>query len=77
MSEWISIDDGLPCGGQCVDVWASVIGGYGNGDQARVENCFLDYKNNYFWKWNDSVDEKIIMKGLNVTHWMPLPEAPK
>lgn len=76
MSDWINVNEWLPSGSECVDVWGEVKGGGEQGLQARIESCFFDVSRDSFWKWNDDFSEKIMIECFDVTHWMPLPEPP-
>ena len=63
--EWISVEEGLPE----VDKNVLVITAHGS---FKVARCNI-YKNGtvVMWATNDGLGERAI------THWMPLPEAPK
>lgn len=76
--KWVSVEDELPKHNVCVDVWASVIGGYSHGDEFRCENVFYDRENDYWWMHDQEEGcERVILNFLSITHWMPLPEPPK
>ena len=78
-SEWISVDERLPedmlptdYKHKTIKVLVAIRGK--NGITIRTQQRFLDYtyrddKRTAFWTWRFS--------GGDVTHWMPLPEAPK
>lgn len=77
--EWISVEDRLPedvlptdYKHKTIKVLVAIKGK--NGVTIRTQQRFLDYiyrddKRTAFWTWRFS--------GGDVTHWMPLPEAPK
>ena len=77
--EWISVDERLPedtipddYKHKTIKVLVAIRGK--NGVTIRTQQRFLDYtyrddKRTAFWTWRFS--------GGDVTHWMPLPEAPK
>lgn len=77
--EWISVEERLPEDTipddykyKTIKVLVAIKGK--NGVTIRTQERFLDYtyrddKRTAFWTWRFS--------GGNVTHWMPLPEAPK
>jgi len=77
MSEWISVNDSLPGSSDCVDAWASLIGGHGHGDESRIENCFYDHDHDRWWRWSFNTERKAYLDWANVTHWMPIPEPPE
>lgn len=65
---WISVEDKLPKIGKDVLIWASgrneaMIGYYKNWNWQRKTNVFHSYVDNDSW--------------FNITHWMPIPPAPK
>ena len=62
---WISVEDGLP--EKYKDVWVSFI--FHNGNQITEKAYRVG---DDIW-WRSCDDETI----KNVTHWMPLPEAPE
>ena len=77
--EWIRVDERLPedtipddYKHKTIKVLVAIRGK--NGVTIRTQQRFLDYayrddKRTAFWTWRFS--------GGDVTHWMPLPEAPK
>jgi hypothetical protein len=77
--EWISVEERLPedtipddYKHKTIKVLVAIRGK--NGVTIRTQQRFLDYtyrddKRTAFWTWRFS--------GGDVTHWMPLPEAPK
>lgn len=77
--EWISVEERLPedmlptdYKYKTIKVLVAIKGK--NGVTIRTQQRFLDYtyrddKRTSFWTWRFS--------GGDVTHWMPLPEAPK
>ena len=66
MSEWISIENGMPTDLERVDILIN--------KQRRVVDC--TYMNNAFW-YHGFPDEYWTEVKNNVTHWMYLPEPPK
>lgn len=76
MSTWISVTDRLPKAGQCVDLWGCLAGGHHHGDESRIENCFYNGGRDAWWFWCEAFIDKVYVNGMNVTHWMPLPEPP-
>ena len=70
MSEWISVDDGLP------ENKTSVIAFGFDLDGGRVfHSWFEDGRFNLLYDFEYDEDDVIMTK--NTTHWMPLPETPK
>lgn len=65
VSGWISVKDGLP------DRGADILAFMRNGAETRIVAC--NYGDNV---WYDCIINCIVA-GQNITHWMPLPEAPK
>ena len=73
--KWVSVDDELPHPDRCVDLWCKISGGYNQGDESRVENVFYNSELRYWWYLDDNSDHTV-MRGVEITHWMPLPEPP-
>mgnify|MGYP003289466384 CR=1 FL=1 len=63
VSEWISVDDRLPDSGKCVLVY-SKDGGVAEGVYNTSFGMWTQFR------WN-------VTRLQSVTHWMPLPDAPK
>lgn len=70
MSEWISVKDRLPEDKQNCIIYHNLYEPY--------ENCGV-YKSEFkHWHNDDELGFDIIDElGHGVTHWMPMPEAPK
>ena len=66
MSEWISVEDGLPEN----DVEVLIT----DGDMV-LGGCWLDWGCHNGLYWNTHNEEKFYALS-EVTHWMPLPEPP-
>lgn len=62
MSEWISVEDGLPKDGEEVLIYI------GN-QQLVAEKCKV-------FGFVDAMDREALRLDM-ITHWMPLPEPPK
>ena len=63
-SEWISVDERLPRENEVVLVYNGEI----------LQRIYTSYNNEVRW-WSDECWSST--KQLGITHWMPLPEAPK
>jgi hypothetical protein len=75
--DWTKCSIEMPNKEMCVDLWASRIGGHGNGDQERIENCFRDHWLAVWWKWDSTCTRRILLDGVDVTHWMLRPAPPE
>ncbi len=64
MSEWISVKDRLPEPETSILTW----------DGNKVREDFYGLWLGFGYNTNEPV---IFFKGFHITHWMPLPEAPK
>lgn len=73
MSEWISVEDGLP--DYNIPVLVCDEKGDNTPDIARLESVrsFINGKTHDFLEGKSGYDTYY----LNVTHWMPLPDPPK
>lgn len=82
MSEWISVDDGIPEVGQAVIALGKP---YVNRPETQII-AVIDYDGQWYeasdsFGWVEIDGDGFTAPGFNdiegVTHWMPLPEPPK
>jgi hypothetical protein len=64
--EWISVDERLPKESEVVLAYSEKFG--------IIQRIYTSYKGEIRW-WSDGCWSST--KQLGITHWMPLPEAPK
>lgn len=70
---WISVNDELPSEETPVLIFwnGNIIVGERRWEHPTFEETF-----NAFWYWDDPTDDGQDWERNEVTHWMPLPEAP-
>jgi hypothetical protein len=70
MSEWVSVEDGLP------EIDKTVIG-FDGSHLGIYQRVYIDHEG---WFWGicyNIYDDAEVDDDYKVTHWMPLPEPPK
>lgn len=77
VAEWVKCSDRPPLMHECVDVWASVVGGHHSGDESRISNCFFDHESERWWRWDWKCEDRVYLCGFSISHWMPLPQPPQ
>ena len=77
MSEWISVDDRLPeCKFECNESFSLVSNSVLVCDKNDLPSCGIGHCH-YDGGWTVYCGEYDFMNPGSVTHWMPLPDAPK
>jgi hypothetical protein len=71
---WIRVEDALPEN----DIWVIGYGTvFGQEEKRVVPVCFQDYHPHFFWWTADVKERSDLCEAIGVTHWQPLPEAPR